>query len=421
MTDRHHSATSLLTGFVGIAAAIVAIIAVSDAEFPKYAKAMIVILATAVAMIIVEIAVFRSYLNATTGLSASPLRPFSLERTITKLTGFLATLVAIGIIYWLLPEYHRGFYKPYWAALRLAIPWVLALAPFYVVYIDRRQADPNDAYAAIGAMILSGQMPDDFRSIRTHILGWVVKAFFLPMMFVFASSSLNNLWSTLPKAGSLEIIDLYRAGINVVFLFDLIFGVVGYVFTFRILDSHIRTAEPTILGWLACLVCYRPFSSVIMGRYLAYGDSDNWLTALPEWPVLQGMWALSILFLLFIYTWSTICFGLRFSNLTHRGIISSGPYRWVKHPAYLTKNLSWWLMAVPFLSNESYGEALRLSMLLLLVNGLYAVRAITEERHLSWDPEYVAYKEFIRRDGLWARIKRSLGAPMNESQTGRVD
>lgn len=35
-----------------------------------------------------------------------------------------------------------------------------------------------------------------------------------------------------------------------------------------------------------------------------------------------------------IYAWATIMFGGRFSNLTHRGIITNGPYPWTKHPAY---------------------------------------------------------------------------------------
>jgi protein-S-isoprenylcysteine O-methyltransferase Ste14 len=88
-----------------------------------------------------------------------------------------------------------------------------------------------------------------------------------------------------------------------------------------------------------------------------------------------------------------------------RGIITSGPYRWLKHPAYLSKNLSWWLISVPFLAQASYAEAVRHSILLLLVNGIYLLRAITEERHLSWDEDYVAYKAFIRREGLWARMR----------------
>ena len=45
-----------------------------------------------------------------------------------------------------------------------------------------------------------------------------------------------------------------------------------------------------------------------------------------------------------------MAFGFRFSNLTHRGILTHGPYAWTKHPAYLSKNLFWWFAVLPFLA-----------------------------------------------------------------------
>lgn len=107
-----------------------------------------------------------------------------------------------------------------------------------------------------------------------------------------------------------------------------------------------------MLGWAVCLVCYQPFHLVRLA-YLNYDDSERWQDLLPNLPWLTTLWAAVILFLVFIYAWSTVCFGLRFSNLTHRGIITSGPYRFVKHPAYLSKNLSWWLISMPFLGQAA--------------------------------------------------------------------
>ncbi len=98
-------------------------------------------------------------------------------------------------------------------------------------------------------------------------------------------------------------------------------------------------------------------------------------------------WAAAIIALTVIYALCTVSFGLRFSNLTHRGIITDGPYRFTKHPAYLAKNLSWWLISVPFVSEQGWGAALRNCMLLALLNLIYYARARTEERHLSRDPD----------------------------------
>ena len=64
---------------------------------------------------------------------------------------------------------------------------------------------------------------------------------------------------------------------------------------------------------------------------------------------------------------------------------------------------------MPFLTAASPGEALRHCLILLGFNGIYVLRAITEERHLSRDPVYVAYQNYIAECGAWARFKRLIG------------
>ena len=410
MSGQPRSATNLTTGLLGAVAAGIAFAVLQDIALPVQEKALLIIGAVAAAMIIAETALFRTHANPSTGLSLMPLRPFSAERTFRKLIGFVATLSTIGAAYWLLFEYQGDFYDPYWAALRLCIPWILLLSPFYIAYVDQRQTEPEDSYAAIGAMVVHGRLPRLTHEFRHHILGWVVKAFFLPLMFSYLCTSLASIWASSTGGGPVNLAGWYRITIDALYLFDVLFAATGYIFTLRLLDTHIRTVEPTFLGWMACLICYQPFYSVTYA-YISYGDQERWQAILPSSPLLQTTWGVTVLALVFIYAWSTICFGLRFSNLTHRGIITSGPYRWTKHPAYISKNLSWWLISVPFLGQATFGEAVRLSLLLLLLNGIYLLRAITEERHLSWDPDYIAYSDFIRREGLWARLIRLLRIP----------
>jgi protein-S-isoprenylcysteine O-methyltransferase Ste14 len=96
-------------------------------------------------------------------------------------------------------------------------------------------------------------------------------------------------------------------------------------------------------------------------------------------------------------------FGMHFSNLTHRGIIQTGPYSVVRHPAYASKNFSWWCVMFPYAiyqsisqpSWESLGFLVTNFVGLLSLSGLYYWRAITEERHLSKDPEYQDYMKRV--------------------------
>ena len=105
-----------------------------------------------------------------------------------------------------------------------------------------------------------------------------------------------------------------------------------------------------------------------------------------------------------IYASATIAFGFRFSNLTHRGILTHGPYRFSRHPAYLSKNLFWWISTVPVLSTGSWIDAVRATLLISVVSGVYYWRARTEERHLSLDPAYVEYSEWMARNGPVPRV-----------------
>jgi hypothetical protein len=97
-------------------------------------------------------------------------------------------------------------------------------------------------------------------------------------------------------------------------------------------------------------------------------------------------------------------FGIRFSNLTHRGIITNGPYGLTKHPAYVSKNLAWWLISIPFLASGGAFKALKKCSLLLLLNSIYYLRAKTEERHLSNDPDYQQYALWLEENGIFSGL-----------------
>lgn len=154
-------------------------------------------------------------------------------------------------------------------------------------------------------------------------------------------------------------------------------------------------------GWVAALICYPPFVLMNNGGPLDYhSGTQDWSVWFAGHPVLLWVAGAVLVALTAIYAWATVAFGLRFSNLTHRGILTHGPYRWSKHPAYLSKNLFWWLSTLPFLvTNGSLTDMVRNTALLAVVSGVYYWRARTEEAHLSADPDYVAYAEWMERNG----------------------
>ena len=37
------------------------------------------------------------------------------------------------------------------------------------------------------------------------------------------------------------------------------------------------------------------------------------------------------------FAWCTVCFGLAYSNLSYRTVVTTGPYYFLRHPAYVVK------------------------------------------------------------------------------------
>ena len=244
-----------------------------------------------------------------------------------------------------------------------------------------------------------------------------MKGFFLAFMISIVPGN----WAETVHAESEWIaanpVNLANWLIAAMFMIDVTFATVGYVLTMKPLDAHIRTANPYAAGWTAALICYPPFIMMGNGGPLDYhigaGQWSDWLADYPLASALMGAW---LVVLTGLYAWATVAFGLRFSNLTHRGILTHGPYAWSKHPAYLSKNLFWWFGTIPFLATTGNPvDMIRNTMVMGFVSGVYYWRARTEERHLSADPAYRDYAAWMERNGpiprLIAMLKPRLGRP----------
>ncbi|MGY3611445.1 hypothetical protein ACWGRJ_47265, partial [Bradyrhizobium sp. Lot11] len=171
----------------------------------------------------------------------------------------------------------------------------------------------------------------------------VIKCFFLVLMFSGGMASLAELFEkpawTFPPLSAAWFEGLMR----LVFLFDTVLATGGYIATFKLFGWQIRATETTVLGWLVCLICYEPFFPAVSHGFVPYGEGPGWESVIQEGSAIFLLWSVATLLCTVIYLWATVAFGPRFSNLTHRGIITTGPYRFLKHPAYVSKNIAWWL------------------------------------------------------------------------------
>lgn len=401
--DYVHGQMAAGAGVVGFAAACVVCLCWLPHPAPRHHYLLWFLGLTVTPMIGLDLLVNRVHRRASTGLTGMAA-PVAWGRCLVKCLGLLAALLTLGVIYRIIPEYRKPFYRPCWQALQTVALPALPLVLAYIVWIDRRMAAPQDAYWHAGLVALGRWREIDGHYLGCHAASWAVKGFFLPLMLAGGAQNLETLVDRGLDGYSFDA--LYVTGLNLLLALDVVYGALGYLLTLRLLDAHVRSVEPTAAGWVAALCCYPPFAPLLQGAWLNYRGTIGWQECGP-WsrnPVFYVSWGFAILMLHGIYVWSTCSFGCRFSNLTNRGIVVDGPYRYLKHPAYVSKNLAWWLMYVPFAAFGTWQETIHACLLLGVTNCIYAARAWTEERHLSSDPSYLAYRHWIKVHGLVARL-----------------
>jgi len=241
---------------------------------------------------------------------------------------------------------------------------------------------------------------------RVAVLSTLLKSFFGPMMVMSLMTFCIGAWTNgsvivhegFANLGVLQLFDRfgYWFLLQLILFVDVFFFTVGYLVESRRLGNEIRSVDPTLVGWGAALLCYPPFNSVT-GKILGSTVSD-----FPQFdnPDVHLALNIALLVLMGIYASASVALGLKASNLTHRGIISRGPYRIVRHPAYTCKNMAWWIGSTPVAItafHQSISAGLVAIGSVVAWTSLYALRALTEEDHLrKVDGEYAAYAAKVR-------------------------
>ncbi|WP_156679892.1 methyltransferase family protein [Sphingomonas profundi] len=409
---RPRSAVSGAVGLAGLCGLTVWILVARQFGMGGALSALVAVLACGVPMMLWSLLIDRVHRNPTTGIDwDAPPRPLrdTLDISLAKLAGLWSTWCLIAIVYACGRWYWEGAYLFAMGAFQWTAPVLVAVSIPYVMWLDRRLIEPRDGAYAFGSLLL-GTGAVDRAALAEHARQWAVKGFFTAFMISIVPGNYADVVNWDVAAALTDPVALTRWLIAVMFLIDVTVATVGYLLTCKPLDAHIRSANPYAAGWAAALICYPPFIMMGPGGPLNYHvGTQEWPAWLAGQPLALAVAGAVLVALTAIYAWATVAFGLRFSNLTHRGILTHGPYRWSKHPAYLSKNLFWWLSSMPFLvTTGSLTDMVRNTAILAAVNAVYYWRARTEERHLGADPAYRAYAAWMERNAPLPRLLRWL-------------
>lgn len=433
------SASSFLVNLVGGVCYILAIVSLRlYAPDMDSLIATLVVLAAGIAPVLIgELFILRVQHRPRARLN--PPGPSDNRRVMVKMAGFMSAIALSGAIYLFFPEYGRNFYAPFMTFAPLLAVMMVVGGWLYIDYTDRRLPQPEDGLYHFGLLVCGNWRACDSAAAGSLIRSVLLRVFFLPVMYVYLAYYIDMLLSEdiLASARKLSEIPLdahlpqggFFSFLLVTYLIfaamDVLFATIGYLAVFRPLDTDIRSVEPTITGWVVCLLCYFPFWEVFLINLIGreFYSNPAFYVWFADHVLVLMVWGTLVILAMIAESCTTMSFGLRFSNLTYRGLMSSGPFRLTKHPQYVSKMLNRFLFYVPFLSMTGMANAGVQCAVFLVIVSIYYLRARTEENHLSRYPEYVEYARWIDEHGLFrfiGRIHPSLKFNAERAQAGKL-
>jgi protein-S-isoprenylcysteine O-methyltransferase Ste14 len=338
---------------------------------------------------------------------------------------YFSTIGFIGLSYWVIASlsgFHRGMLQGQWQfgmfeidavvtihtlLLSLIALYVVVLIPYYARYPWLHSKSfvflRGLRFSLLRLPLRAGLSP----AAKQAGLALLLKLFFAPLMINWCLNHCGDAANAVVQffdgvregMTGRQLFDssLFWACFQLILFVDTLLFTIGYIVEVPALGNRIRTVDPTFFGWFICLGCYPPFN-VLTNRLLEWQSSD-----FPHFEnsAVHFVANIALLSALAIYSWASVALGFKASNLTNRGIVCRGPYAFVRHPAYAAKNLAWWIGALPTLYLVFVGGNVRAAAYALIAlcgwTTIYALRAITEERHLLLTNNgYAEYRDRVR-------------------------
>lgn len=337
---------------------------------------------------------------------------------------FITILILLYAIFKLNPSYYSIFswfininFLTYqksingWTIMNL---WFVLYAIIYVVYymfFSNWYGKPYYFWKWIFNLVFYQKIEE---IEKFSILNICVKLVFLPLMFYWCFSNFVNLLNTISNIiYYLPIFEwivkfywrhLHWFFYNLIFFVDVLVFLIWYSIESPKLKNIIKSVEPSALWWLVALACY-PLLNTFTTKFLWWFSSDfpDFVKYFWESQVyfnLSMFWWMLFIVLMWIYVWASVALWFKASNLTNRWIVFSWPYKYLRHPAYVCKNLARLIWALPlftlYFKNSDYNKLFWITVSLLGWILIYHFRALTEENHLSQDKDYLDYKSKVK-------------------------
>lgn len=344
-----------------------------------------------------------------------PVAPFKdvLTSASLKWLGCMTGLCLTLFCWYGMQEYQRGQFIPMFKALPMVLPYVPVVVFITLLFTEWRLGPSGGDGKDLGLLVLLRWKQAKWEGVRDELLSWFIKGFFLIINFAELPKTIKIFRGKEEHIFNLPWVQMQP--VITIMIYGMIIASIlpGYLFSARIFNTHVRRIADSWFAYIVTVLCYSP---------LVLGMSQRWFNfhpykPQPEWmkpwvvffqdiPVLFYTASALLLLCEIMHYWGEAILGIRSSNLTNRGIITSGPYRYCKHPVFTAKCISWGIMWLPFMSGETLFDCIRFTFAYVGVCYIFAARCWAEERILAEDRDYVMYALWVDQHGFFAPLSR---------------
>lgn len=326
------------------------------------------------------------------------------ERNRIKAVLIELSLILIGLgLYELFPFFQ--FYFSGWKNFGISKSsfWVenglyfLAIAYLFVIPVMIQRYDKVDkktkSFIVFEKLVQRKFDKEFWFCIRVFILKFI----YIPLMCLGAIYYGEVLVSVVLKIKEIETASwnviqwineyLFQCFIYLAMTVVLIVYAFGYCVESEFLNNRIKSVDDNLFSWIVTLICYWPLYPLVF-YVIPMGAQD---IAFYKNVEITTVVRIFIMLTISIKVWSVLTLGSRSSNLTNRGIVTYGPYKWVRHPHYLTKLIVMWIGVVPSMIQNYW-----LIGGMIFWTTIYVLRALTEEQHLKRDTDYSNYMKKVK-------------------------
>lgn len=251
-----------------------------------------------------------------------------------------------------------------------------------MLFFSEHEEEPK--YGFLVREISNGRILSLSSNSKMALRACCLKLIFIPFLASWLVQNLVHIHFLYSNFQKVDLLTINKIALGTIFLVDSFIFFQGYCIESSRLKNNILSVDSTKLGWFVCLICYPPLNYYVFT--IVDFEETAFSISIPDQMEIILTILITCLWLVFVI--ASFNLGFKASNLTYRGIVDTGLYKYCRHPAYSSKMIIWLIQALFF--------GMYYTSFFIALCVVYMLRAYTEEGHLAKNQDYQDYMKKVK-------------------------